>query len=91
MTFGSFNRHAKITDGVLDAWKRCWTRCRSRALSARVGLSRTGHRRVAARTLARRGLPVDRIDFLPFVPLDDAIAAYRDIDVALDTFPYNGG
>ena len=40
---------------------------------------------------AAAGIPVDRIDFRPFVPVGDAIAAYRDIDVALDSFPYNGG
>jgi len=40
---------------------------------------------------ARAGVPVDRVDFLPYAPLAEALNAYRTIDVALDTFPYNGG
>jgi predicted O-linked N-acetylglucosamine transferase (SPINDLY family) len=40
---------------------------------------------------ARRGLPVGRIDFLPWLPWREALAAYADVDVALDPFPYNGG
>jgi protein O-GlcNAc transferase len=39
----------------------------------------------------RLGVPVERLDFRPFVPLEEAIAAYADIDIALDTSPYNGG
>ncbi len=33
--------------------------------------------------------PLDRIELRPYSP--DYLEQYRDIDVALDTFPYNGG
>ncbi len=92
VTFGSFNRHAKITDAVLAVWKSVLAAVPGSRLQLRASAYR------GAGTVAwlrdrwtAAGLPVDRIDFRPFVPLRDAIAAYRDVDVALDTFPYNGG
>ncbi len=92
VTFGSFNRHAKITDEVLAVWQAVLDTVPGSRLQLRASAYR-GPGTVAwlrARWTAA-GIPVDRIDFRPFVPVGDAIAAYRDIDVALDPFPYNGG
>ncbi len=36
-------------------------------------------------------MPVERIDFAPYVPLPELHAAYAEIDVALDPFPFAGG
>ena len=36
-------------------------------------------------------MPVERVDFEPFVPLDALHGAYAGIDVALDPFPFTGG
>jgi protein O-GlcNAc transferase len=92
VTFGSFNRHAKITDEVLAVWKSVLDAVPGSRLQLRASAYRgTGTVAWLRDRWAAAGLPVDRIDFRPFVPLADAIAAYRDIDVALDTFPYNGG
>ena len=92
VTFGSFNRHAKITDEVLRTWKTVLEAVPDARLSLRASAYRGPGTVAWLRERWRAaGLPVDRIDFLPFVPQDAAIASYRDIDVALDTFPYNGG
>ncbi len=92
VTFGSFNRHAKITDDVLRTWKALLEAMPRARLSLRASAYRGPGTVAWLRERWRAaGMPVDRIDFLPFVPLEDAIASYRDIDVALDTFPYNGG
>ena len=40
---------------------------------------------------ARRRVDATRIDVLPFLPLADFLAFFRDVDVALDPFPYGGG
>ncbi|MBK6804695.1 MAG: tetratricopeptide repeat protein [Betaproteobacteria bacterium] len=92
VTFGSFNRHAKLSPGALDAWA---------AILGAVPGSRLALRAAAyggdgtvdwiRDRWARRGLPVGRIDFLPWLPWREALAAYADVDVALDPFPYNGG
>ena len=40
---------------------------------------------------AAHGVGPDRLALLPQLPgLSNALAAYGDIDIALDTFPYNG-
>ena len=92
VTFGSFNRHAKITDAVLRTWKAVLEAVPRSRLSLRASAYRGPGTVAWLRERWRAaGLPVDRIDFLPFVPQEDAIASYREVDVALDTFPYNGG
>ena len=45
--------------------------------------------RIVMKRLQRMSLPLDRIELRPYSP--DYLEQYRDIDVALDTFPYNGG
>jgi predicted O-linked N-acetylglucosamine transferase (SPINDLY family) len=92
VTFGSFNRHAKITADVLATWRAVLAAVPDSRLQLRASAYR-GAGTVAwlRERWARAGLPVDRIDFLPYLPLADAMRAYADIDIALDTFPYNGG
>ncbi len=52
VTFGSFNRHAKITDAMLGAWRsilEAHSRCT--AATARIGVPRRGDGALAARAL----------------------------------------
>ena len=92
VTFGSFNRHAKITDEVADTWRDIL-----RAVpTARLALRASAYRSSSAvqwvrERWAARGMPVERIDFHRFAAIDAMHAAYEDVDVALDPFPFNGG
>ena len=92
VTFGCFNRHAKITTAVLATWREVLAAVPGSRLQLRASAYR-GAGTVAwlRERWAKAGLPVDRIEFLPYLPLADAMRAYADIDIALDTFPYNGG
>jgi predicted O-linked N-acetylglucosamine transferase (SPINDLY family) len=92
VTFGSFNRHAKISHETLALWREVLAAIPGSRLRLRASAYR------GAGTIAwvqeewrRRGMPVDRIDFLPYVPLEIAMRDYVNVDVALDTVPYNGG
>jgi len=91
-TFGSFGSAAKIGAGVIEAWA---------ALLHRVGGARLllkarqlGDAETCERILAgfrRLGVPDERV--LLQARISDKrehFAAYRGVDVALDTFPYNG-
>ncbi|MEP7205571.1 MAG: hypothetical protein ABI920_01430 [Casimicrobiaceae bacterium] len=92
VTFGSFNRHAKITPAMLDAWRVILERVPDARLRLRSSAYRgPGTVRWTRERWQSVGLPIERIDFEPYVPLEDAIRAYDQIDVALDTAPYNGG
>ena len=90
--FGSLNRHAKITPAVLATWTQVLQAVPGSRLELRASAYR-GAGTVAwiRERWARAGVPVERVDFLPYAPLVEALNAYRTIDVALDTFPYNGG
>ena len=40
---------------------------------------------------AAHGVAAERLTLLPAMPLHEYLDQYRQVDVALDTFPYNGG
>jgi protein O-GlcNAc transferase len=92
VTFGSFNRRAKITPSVLRAWSAIL-----RALpDARLVLknkqfgdpAEQGELRVA---FAAAGLPPERVTLLGQTGRAEHFTAYRQLDIALDPFPHGGG
>lgn len=92
VTFGSFNRHAKHTDAVARTWGRILEAVPAARLSLRASAYRHGSTVAFVRERWRAlGVPVDRIDFAPFVALDALHEAYADVDIALDPFPFTGG
>jgi predicted O-linked N-acetylglucosamine transferase (SPINDLY family) len=92
ISFGCFNRHAKISDDAVRLWARLLERLPASRLvlraSAYGGAGTVAHVR---EHWARLGLPLDRVELLPYVPLAEALRTYDEIDIALDPFPYNGG
>lgn len=92
VTFGSFNRHAKIAPRTLDAWRAILDAVPGSRLALRArAYSGEGTVDWIRDRWARRGMPVDRVEFLPWLPWREALDAYDGVDVALDPFPYNGG
>jgi predicted O-linked N-acetylglucosamine transferase (SPINDLY family) len=92
VTFGSFNRNAKITRGTLLAWSAILARVPQSRLQLRSSVyGGAGSVQWLRERWRDVGVPVERIDFRPYVPLEQAMQAYTEIDIALDTTPYNGG
>jgi predicted O-linked N-acetylglucosamine transferase (SPINDLY family) len=92
VTFGCFNNVAKVSDASL----RCWSQLlaavpQSRLLLKWHGLSVPAVAdRVRAR-LAAFGCRPDQVELLERSPsLASHLALYGQVDVALDTYPYNG-
>jgi len=90
VVFGSFNHASKLSDHCIDLW--------CRILRAVPGSTLRVHavpRGNATATLlgrfADRGIERDRISVFPRVDIAAYFAAIADVDIALDTFPYNGG
>jgi len=92
VTFGSFNKLSKITDGTVALWAEVLRRVPdARLLLKDRPLSDAG---TAARVRARfaaAGIDPARLDLVGFIK-DAAghLAAYNRIDIALDPHPYNG-
>src|SRR5262245_1688585 len=88
VTFGCLNNFCKINDGVLRLWARV---LKDVERSRLVLLAPQGSAR--QRTLdvmQQQGIAEDRVSFADFRPRLDYLAQYHQIDIGLDTFPYNG-
>ena len=92
VSFGSFNNIAKITRPVIAAWARILERVPASRLVLKHDLS--GHGAVQARlrsAFADAGTDPERIVFLDRAPdLEAHLDCYAEVDIALDTWPYNG-
>jgi len=92
VTFASANNWAKVSELAKDAWARVLVA----APTARLQVIARGANDpdVAARvreSFSVRGVDTQRVDVLPFLPLPQFLASFREVDVALDPFPYGGG
>lgn len=91
ITFGSFCSQYKITDGVVAAWSEILQRAPTARLIIRNRAMSEDSTRAALRTrLARHGVEA-RVTLGPGAEHYAFLEGYAAIDVALDTFPYNGG
>jgi predicted O-linked N-acetylglucosamine transferase (SPINDLY family) len=92
ITFGSFNNLAKINEDVINAWVNILQKSpNSRLLIKNPSL---GDPDTAQRYLSQfesLGIEADRLDLRGLAPtITMHLNTYNDIDIALDTFPYNG-
>lgn len=92
VTFGSLNNLSKVTDAVVAVWCRILAGVPgARLLLKAYGLSAASARQEMLARFARHGIGPDRLILLPPVASSEAhLATYRQIDIALDPFPYNG-
>jgi len=92
VTFGSFNNLAKINEEVVATWSALLHEVPHARLvlkSAFLADRKTGERYL--RQFAQCGIQGERIKLLGRAPTtSDHLEMYRYVDVALDTFPYNG-
>jgi protein O-GlcNAc transferase len=89
VTFGALNSFAKTGDATFAVWAQI---LRATSGSRLVLLARAGaSREQVRRAFAGRDVDPGRIEFVDYRPRDEYLAQYRRIDIALDTFPHNGG
>lgn len=92
VTFGSFNIIDKISDAALDAWAEILKAVPdSRLVLKTKPLADESVRERARQAFVSRGVEVSRLELLAWAAgLRGHLELYGWIDVALDTFPYNG-
>jgi len=92
VTFGSFNAIQKITISVIELWARL---LHSIPNSRIILKSKYFNDKIVKQDVLSKfglqGITVDRIELRPKSFYTDMLREYGDIDIALDTFPYNGG
>jgi predicted O-linked N-acetylglucosamine transferase (SPINDLY family) len=88
VTFGCLNNPCKLSDQTLGMWGGVM---RAIPKSRLVLLAPLGsHRERLLARLGAQGIAADRVDFVPHRPRDQYLRSYHEIDIGLDTFPYNG-
>jgi predicted O-linked N-acetylglucosamine transferase (SPINDLY family) len=88
-TFGCLNNYAKVSDVTLALWARLLRRVPEAQL---LMYARTeAHRDRVHRALRDGGVDESRATFVGRQSLALYLETYRDIDVALDPYPYGGG
>lgn len=92
ITFGSFNALSKLNDRLIGVWARVLAAAPGSTLALKAAaLADATVRGDVADRFARAGVEAQRLQLWP--PIAGAAAhlsAYDRLDIALDTFPYNG-
>jgi protein O-GlcNAc transferase len=88
LTLGCLNNPCKLTDHTLRLWGGVMRALPDARLLLMAPPGR--HRRHLSQRLGAQGIAAERIDFHPFQPRAAYLYSYHDIDLGLDTFPYNG-
>ncbi len=91
ITFGAFNRIAKVSDFTIDLWAKVLSRVpKSKLIFKGDGLTMTTMPQ-CRRRLTRGGIDSSRIEFQYHSPSKrEHLAHMARVDIALDTYPYNG-
>ena len=89
ITFGSFNQFAKVSDGCLDLWAAILDRVPDSSLRV-YGVPKGVATDDFHARLERRGVQRSRVALHGRIGVLDYFAAVQDVDIALDSMPYNG-
>jgi predicted O-linked N-acetylglucosamine transferase (SPINDLY family) len=92
VTFGSFSFPPKTSPPAIAAWARILHRVPgSRLLLKYRGLDQPAAVEDLRRRFAEHGIGADRVELQGGSPPEEMLNSYNQVDLALDTLPYNGG
>jgi len=91
-TFGCFNILPKMNNKLVELWAQILRQTpRARMLVKNLSMSDPGARQHLLDMFAASGVDQDRLVLRENIPsLVDHLELYNSVDLALDTFPYNG-
>ncbi|ATX78633.1 putative O-linked N-acetylglucosamine transferase, SPINDLY family [Mariprofundus aestuarium] len=94
ITFGSLNHLRKLTPQTIEAWSRIMNRVPGSKFVMKARSVESGGAIIQdniLREFSSHGIEAERILFLPYVDSHkEHMLQYNEIDIVLDTFPYNG-
>ena len=89
ITFGSFNNPAKINENVINCWVKILKSIKSSKLIIKCSDDKKKFSRIE-KLIKEKGVLDSVIFYTKFEDKKDHLNLYKKIDIALDTFPYNG-
>jgi predicted O-linked N-acetylglucosamine transferase (SPINDLY family) len=91
ITFGSFNNFAKVTPEVFTLWARVLNEVpESHLILKGSSFSDETTCQYARNMFQERGISAERITLQSWDPSPKHFASYNQVDIGLDTFPFNG-
>ena len=92
VTFGCFNNTAKLTPAVIAVWAKLLLALPHSRLFLKSGsFGDEPVRKHYQDLFAAHGVGAEQLQFAGRSPRDEYLAAYQEVDIGLDPFPYNGG
>ncbi len=92
ITFGSFNKLAKVNEFTISLWSHVLKEIPgAKMLIKTFALEGEARCRALVETFAENGIPSDRLILRGESTHPEMLAEYADVDIVLDTFPFNGG
>ena len=88
ITFGSLNHPRKMNDLNLRLWAALMRRVEGSKILLRIEAD--SHCQRAMKIFEDEGIAPDRVEFRANMPRWEYLRAYDQIDISLDTLPYNG-
>jgi protein O-GlcNAc transferase len=90
VTFGSFNRPSKLSRSVIALWSQL-LRALPDSHILLAGMPEEGKYGTLIEWFAQEGIARDRLDFHARSDMQRYLSLHHQVDICLDTFPYNGG
>ncbi|MBI3432853.1 MAG: tetratricopeptide repeat protein [Hydrogenophilales bacterium] len=90
MTFGSFNRPNKLSREVIALWSKL-LRALPDSRMLLGAMPTDGKPDALVEWFENEGVARERLDFHPRSNMENYLRLHHQVDICLDTFPYNGG
>jgi len=90
MTFGSFNRPSKISRSVIALWAQL-LRALPDSRMLLGGMPQDGQHKTLIEWFEQEGIVQDRLSIYAATSMERYLGLHHQVDICLDTFPYNGG
>jgi predicted O-linked N-acetylglucosamine transferase (SPINDLY family) len=91
LTFGSFNRLSKVRPAITHTWAKILARVPNSRLFLKSNLVSDDVKAHYNAVFLQHGVTPERILWSSYLPaIESHLAAYHNIDIALDSFPYHG-
>jgi predicted O-linked N-acetylglucosamine transferase (SPINDLY family) len=90
VTFGSFNGQRKISQLVIALWSQL-LRALPDSRMVLGGMSEEGEYNTLIDWFETEGISRERLSFHKRCVMTDYLALHQQVDICLDTYPYNGG
>jgi protein O-GlcNAc transferase len=90
VTFGSFNRQNKLRQSIIGVWSQL-LRALPNARMVLGGMADDDRYKTLIDWFEQEGIARERLSFYSRCNIAEYLALHQQVDMCLDTFPYNGG